>query len=102
MSQLKNISCRELAQKMCAIPENTVHYIYGSEDIDDGECYGVLKTTQLGSDLLVICYLGGSHCACVAQGMLEDEDFLDGIVEVLESIASSAGFEDGFYIADNF
>lgn len=101
MSNITEIDLNSLAEHISHLPVNRVVYIYGSENIGDGETYGLMVTDAFETRMYLLCYLGYTHCKAVScDGGMEHTEEVSAIKGILSSAWEDAGLID-YYIDES-
>lgn len=101
MSNITEIDLNSLAENISHLPVNRMVYIYGSENIGDGETYGLMVTDAFETRMYLLCYLGYTHCKAVScDASMEHTEEVSAIKGILGSAWEEAWLTE-YYIDES-
>lgn len=101
MPNIAKIDLDRLAERTSQLPVNRMVYIYGKENISEGETYGLMVTDAFETRMYLLCYLGYTHCKSVScDGGMEHTEEVSAIKGILSSAWEDAGLID-YYIDES-
>jgi hypothetical protein len=94
---LKKIEIDELVHRIENLPANQTLYLYGTQDITEGEVYGVMVTEAFETRMYLMCFLGYNHCKAIScNDSMRGQAERNAIKEMLQSCWHEAGLSSYF------